>query len=75
MNLLFPCPGASACVKWFCVAFWLLVFILLGVVGWWGLTGDSILLAPPILVIGLFAAPVLIVFMIGIWLIGKRSDR
>jgi hypothetical protein len=74
MNLLFPRPGASARVKWFCLAFWLLVFILICAVAWLGLTDEPLLLAPRILWIGLFAAPVLVVFMIGMWLVGKRSD-
>jgi hypothetical protein len=69
-----PRPGASARLRWFRIAFWLLVFILICAAVWWGLTGESILLVPPILMIGLLAAPVLIVFMIGIWLVGKRSD-
>lgn len=69
-----PLPGASARLNWFRLAFWLLVMILMCSFVWWGFTGDYLLLAPPLLVIGLLACPVLVIFMIGIWLVGKRSN-
>ncbi|UCD76448.1 MAG: hypothetical protein JSV91_05885 [Phycisphaerales bacterium] len=71
---LLPRPGCSTRLMWFRIAFWLLAAILLAALGRLLFTGDSILLAPPLLMIGLLACPVLVIFMIGIWLIGRRSD-
>ena len=74
LGAVFPRRSASWRLKAFSILFWLLVFILIWAVGWWCFTGEPLWLAPPILLGAVLASPVLLVVMIGILLIRKRSD-
>jgi len=73
ISIVLPRSGASARLVWFRIAFWLQVLILVWALGWPLFTGEPIWLAPPIVWVGVLASPVLVVFMIGIWLVGRRS--